>query len=93
MDPKRPPRVYFTEINRDSFNISMMYWYHPAKLFKYRVFNQQVNLNIMNEFTNEGIKFAYPTTTTYLAQEDEQSLHFSALKDSPSSNESDNMAS
>ena len=90
MDPKRPPRVYFTEFNPDSLNISMMYWYHPAKLWKSRAFNQKVNLKIMQEFRKEGIKFAFPTTTTYLAQEDEQPLHFTPFKDSSFSDGSDN---
>ena len=81
MDPKRPPRVYFTEFNPDSHNIAVRYWYHPAKLWKARAFGQIVNLKIMREFRKEGIKLAVPTTTTYLAQEDEQSLHFTPFKD------------
>ncbi len=82
MDPDRPPRVYFTEFNPDSLNISMMYWYHPGKLWKSKAFSQKVNLRIMQEFRKEGIKFAYPTTTTYLALEDDQPLHFTPFKDS-----------
>jgi MscS family membrane protein len=89
MDPKRPPRVYFTEFKPDSLNISMMYWYHPGKIWKSRAFGQKVNLRIMQEFRKEGIKFAYPTTTTYLAQDNDQVLHFTAFKDSPSSDGSD----
>jgi MscS family membrane protein len=85
MDPKRPPRVYFTEFNPDSLNISMMYWYHPAKLYKSRAFGQKVNLKIMEEFEKEGIKLAYPSTTTYLAQEDNQPLYFTPFKESSSS--------
>jgi len=82
MDPKRPPRVYFTEFNSDSLNISITYWYHPAKRWEFRAFSQKINLRIMEEFRKEGIKFAVPTTTTYLAQEDEQPLHFTPLEDS-----------
>jgi MscS family membrane protein len=82
MDPQRPPRVYFTELNPDSLNISMTYWYHPAKRWKSRAFGQKVNLKIMQEFRKEGIKFAVPSTTTYLAQENEQSLHFTPFEDS-----------
>jgi len=76
MDIKRPARVYFNDFNPDSLNISMMYWYHPAKIWKSKTFGEKVNLQILREFEKEGIKFAYPTTTTYLAQEGEQSLHF-----------------
>lgn len=68
MDPKRPARVYFTDFNPDSLNISMMYWYHPAKMWKFRAFNQKVNLRIMEEFKKEGIKLALSATTTYLAR-------------------------
>ena len=82
MDPKRPARVYFTKFNSDSLNISIRYWYHPAERWKSRAFGQKVNLRIMEEFRKEGIKFAVPTTTTYLAQEDEQLLNFTPLKDS-----------
>jgi len=60
MDPKRPPRVYFTEFNPDSLNIAVRYWYHPAKLWKARAFGQKVNLKIMQEFRKEGIKLAVP---------------------------------
>lgn len=81
MDPERPPRVYFTKFNPDSLNISIRYWYHPAERWKSRAFGQKVNLRIMEEFRKEGIKFAVPTTTTYLAQEDEQPLHFTSFKD------------
>ena len=82
MDPKRPPRVYFTKFNPDSLNISIRYWYHPAERWKSRAFGQKVNLRIMEEFRKEGIKFAVPTTTTYLAQEDEQPLRFTPFEDS-----------
>jgi hypothetical protein len=43
----------------------------------------------MEEFRKEGIKFAVPTTITYLAQEDQQSLHFTPFKDSSFSERSD----
>jgi hypothetical protein len=33
-----------------------------------------VNLEIARKFQKEGIKFAFPTTTTYLSQEDGQPL-------------------
>jgi MscS family membrane protein len=92
MDPKRPPRVYYTEFNPDSPNIAVRYWYHPEKLWKAKAFGQKVNLKIMQEFRKEGIKFAFPTTTTYLAQEDEQPLHFTPFKESSFSDGGDNKA-
>jgi hypothetical protein len=38
-------------------------------------FSQWVNLQIAREFQKEGIKFAFPTSTTYLNQDDNQPLY------------------
>jgi hypothetical protein len=38
-------------------------------------FSQWVNLQIAREFQKEGIKFAFPTSTTYLSQDDSQPLY------------------
>ena len=73
-DPEFPPQVYFNEFNPASLNIIMLYWYHPPLYWDYLAFNQRVNLQIMQEFEKEGIEFAFPTTTTYLAQDTEKPL-------------------
>ena len=64
-----PPRVFFNELNDNSLNIYMSYWYHPPDHWAFMAFNEEVNLRIMEEFEREGIEFAFPTTTTYLTQE------------------------
>ena len=75
MDPEFPPRAYFSEYNPYSLNISVLYWYHPADYWGYMKFSQWVNLQIAREFQKEGIKFAFPTSTTYLSQDDSQPLY------------------
>jgi MscS family membrane protein len=75
MDPEYPPRAYFNEYNPYSLNILVLYWYHPADYWGYMKFSQGVNLQIAREFQKEGIKFAFPTTTTYLSQDDGQPLY------------------
>ena len=75
MEPELPPRAYFSEYNPYSLNILVLYWYHPADYWGYMQFSQWVNLQIAREFQKEGIKFAFPTSTTYLSQEDNQPLH------------------
>jgi MscS family membrane protein len=75
MDPEFPPRAYFSEYNPYSLNILVLYWYHPADYWGYMKFSQWVNLQIAREFQKEGIKFAFPTSTTYLSQDDSQPLH------------------
>jgi MscS family membrane protein len=69
-----PPRVYFSEFNPDSLNIQVIYWYSPPDYWQYMDFTERVNLQIMKEFNREGIKFAFPSTTTYLEQPEGQSL-------------------
>jgi MscS family membrane protein len=74
MDPEFPPRVYFNEFNPASLNILVLYWYHPPNYWDFLDFNQRVNIQIMQEFEKEGIKFAFPTTTTHLAPDDQNPL-------------------
>lgn len=77
MEPDFPPRVYFNEFNPDSLNLLVLYWYHPPDYWNFLAFSQRVNLQIMREFEKEGIQFAFPTSTTYLTQDDDQPLHIS----------------
>jgi len=81
MHPEFPPRVYFNEFNPASLNILFVCWYHPPDYWRFLEFSQRVNMQIMREFRKEGIKFALPTTTTYLAQDDGQPLQVNLSKD------------
>jgi len=74
MDPELPPRVCFNEFNRDSLNIMILYWYHPADYWAFLDLNQRVNRQILQEFEREGIKLALPSSATFLSQEDEKPL-------------------
>ena len=42
-------------------------------------FSQEMNLQIVREFTKEGIRFAFPTSTTYLTQDDGDHLNVSIV--------------
>jgi MscS family membrane protein len=75
MHPDFPPKVFFNEFNDTSLNIMMIYWFHPNDYWGYMEFTESVNLKIMRAFETEGIEFAFPTTTTYLAQDDRRPLH------------------
>lgn len=77
MHPDYPPRVYFSEFNDTSLNIMMIYWYFPPDYWNYMDFSERVNIKIMRAFEAEGIEFAFPTTTTYLAQDDRRPLSIS----------------
>ena len=82
MHPDFPPRVCFNEFNDTSLNILMIYWYHPPNYWDFLAFNERVNLQIMRAFEAEGIEFAFPTSTTYLAQDDRRPLHILLSGDS-----------
>ena len=89
MDPEFPPRAYFSEYNPYSLNILVLYWYHPADYWGYMKFSQWVNLQIAREFQKEGIKFAFPTSTTYLSQADSQPLYVNLGGNLPGDRERD----
>lgn len=64
--PDYPPRVYFNDLNADSLNILVYYWYHPGELWDYLEHCHEVNIKIMERFNAEGISFAFPTQTLHL---------------------------
>lgn len=87
MLPDYPPRVFFDEFNDVSLNIIMIYWYSPPDYWEFKAFCEKVNLKIIRAFEAEGIEFAFPTTTAYLAQDNKRPLHINLsggvnLKDS-----------
>ena len=72
--PSYPPRVYFNDLNADSLNIVVYYWYHPPEYWNYLEHARWVNIQIMERFKAEGIDFAFPTQTLHLAGDDKQPL-------------------
>lgn len=81
MHPDFPPRVFFNEFNDASLNIIMLYWFHPADYWLYMAFTERVNLQIMRAYEAEGIEFAFPTTTNYLAHDSRRPLQISISSD------------
>ena len=72
--PDFPPRVYFNDLNADSLNILVIYWYHPPNYWDYLEHATWVNIQIMERFKAEGIDFAFPTQTLHLAGDEKRSL-------------------
>lgn len=81
INPKFPPRVYFNDFNDWSLNILVIYWYHPPDYWKYMAFSERVNMLIMKRFNEEGIEFAFPTQTVYLANDEKFDLALKMLKE------------
>ncbi len=67
MEEDFPPRVYFNDFNSDSLNLLVIYWYHPPNYWDYMAFTQRFNQEVLRRFNEEGIDFAFPTQTLFLA--------------------------
>jgi MscS family membrane protein len=76
--PDFPPRVFFNELNADSLNILVIYWYHPPDYWDYLEHATWVNIQIMERYKAEGIDFAFPTQTLHLAGDDKRPLTVAA---------------
>ncbi|MCF8367237.1 MAG: mechanosensitive ion channel family protein [Bacteroidales bacterium] len=76
MNPELPPRVNFNNFNSDSLNIQMLFWYHPPEIWDYMAFSEKVNFEIIRQFNEAGIEFAFPTQTVYVAGDKKRPLDF-----------------
>jgi len=72
--PDFPPRVYFNDLNADSLNILVVYWYHPPEYWDYLEHATWINEQIIERFNAEGIDFAFPSQTLYHAGDDKRPL-------------------
>lgn len=81
MNENFPPRVAFDEFGACSLNILVIYWYHPADFWAFKAFNEKFNLELLKRFNAEGIDFAFPTQTLYLAGDEKRPLNIHSLKD------------
>lgn len=73
-DPSMPPRVNFVDFADCALTIQFIAWFHSSDFWEYRQWCEEVNLEIMRRFEAEGIEFAFPTSTTYLAQDPKRPL-------------------
>ena len=60
---KYPPRVYFDELNADSLNILILYWFSPPDFWSFNEYNTWFNQQLVDRFNRAGISFAFPTQT------------------------------
>jgi MscS family membrane protein len=68
MHPDMPPRVYFSDFTAAALNIQVTYWFMPASdYWAFMNFDQAFNLSVLRRFNEEGIEFAFPARTPYLA--------------------------
>ena len=83
MNEAFPPRVYFNGFNDWSLNIAVFAWYHPPDYWAYQAWLQKTCLEIMRRFESEGIEFAFPSRTVYLAADERRQLKLQMLQGEP----------
>jgi len=76
----RPPRVYFNDLNADSLNIILIYWYMldeeaERDWFGSLAFAEKFNTELFVKYGDAGIEFAFPTQTLYLAGDPARQLN------------------
>ena len=67
LDESKRPMIGFNAFNDWSLNLIVIVWYHPGNWVKAQAWNHFTNLEILKRFNAEGLEFAFPTNTTYLA--------------------------
>lgn len=64
-------RIHFSQINENHFVFSIVYYVGSKEYKDYLDIQQNVNLEIVEKFAKEGIKFSHPTQTVYVKKDDE----------------------
>jgi small-conductance mechanosensitive channel len=59
-------RAHFKEYGPYSLNFEIVYWIENPDYDIYMEIQQAINLEIFQQFENEGIKFAYPSQSIYI---------------------------
>lgn len=69
--PDRTPVIRFNDLNADSLNLLVVYWYQlrpPDRTWEtYQMHAERFNLRLLRRFEDAGIEFAFPTRTLMLA--------------------------
>ncbi|MFW5844858.1 MAG: mechanosensitive ion channel family protein, partial [Planctomycetota bacterium] len=65
-----PPRVNFFGFHEHGYQIIMLYWFAPPAYWDYLAHGEKVNLRIVEEYQDRGIRFAMPPRAVYHHQGD-----------------------
>ncbi len=65
-------RGHFKSFGDFSLNFEFVYYVLSADYAKYMDVQQAINYKIFEQFSKEGIEFAYPTQTLFLNKEEKQ---------------------
>jgi MscS family membrane protein len=72
MEEGFPPRVFLHDFLETALNIRAIYWYHPPAYWDFCDFSERLNLQIVQKFRAEGIRFALPSQRLVVAGDSEK---------------------
>ena len=68
MVPGKPPRFAFVECSDYSLKIQGYIWFKTTNFFTVQDYKNHINMSVLKRFNEEGLSFAYPTSTVFLAK-------------------------
>lgn len=74
MKEDKQPKIFFNAFNDWALNIQVIVWFHPGDYMNAQEWNHKMNLQVLLRFNEEGIDFAFPSNTTYLAYDQKRKL-------------------
>ena len=63
---ERPPRVFLHEFLDTAINLRAIYWYHPPDYWDYCEHGERLNMQIIERFHAEGIRFFIPAQRLFM---------------------------
>ena len=63
-----PPRFAFVECADYSLKIQGYIWFKTTNFFSLQDYKNHINMAVLKRFNEEGLSFAYPTSTVFLAK-------------------------
>jgi len=81
MPAEFPPRIFFKDFASYSLDIMLIAWYEPPQFWDYLAWCERINHEILRRFNAEGIEFAFPTSTMYLAHDRNRPLTVATRND------------
>ena len=68
MVPGKPPRFAFVECSDYSLKIQGYIWFKTTNFYTLQDYKNHINMAVLKRFNEEGLSFAYPTSTVFLAK-------------------------
>jgi MscS family membrane protein len=67
MSEERPPRVFLDDFLDSAINLRAFYWFHPPDFWEFTRCGEDINLQLLTRFKEEGIRFALPSQRLFVS--------------------------